>query len=307
VFPAAAGYTGDNNLTEKYSGIITGEMNYTVGDSFYSPSMWSNGSYVYKTTIPEAIPNNAETVKARLYVYWTWSFNDTDATSSKYDTGIPHPIMNVTINGGQPLTLDAEYNDTKGFDGYDYPSGTYCYDVTGNVTPGGVKSYVVNITNEYGSQYHQSFNIQGVGLLTLYNYTSSEKEYRIAEGHDMLYDKYNVTTSAWENGITPTMATSYAFLTGLTINDNPGTLTTVVPSAGTNPPGGVAYNRLFFNGNSWTGIWDGVPRDNNLAYETVDVDVLEDNTVAFRDGVNDTTYTTDLQMDPANAFLLHPL
>lgn len=306
--PAAANYTGDKNLTENFSGIITGEMNYTIGDSYYSPKMWSNDDYVYTTTILEAIPNNAEPVIARLYVYWSWSFNDTDPTSTKYDTGVPYPEMNVTINGGQPLALDARYNDTKDFDGYNYPAGTYCYDVIGNVTPGGVKSYVVNITNSYNGEYNQSFNIAGVGLLTLYNYTSSEKEYRIAEGHDMLYDKYNTSTSSWENGIPPTMATSYAFLTDLTENENNGTLTTVVPFAGTNPPGGTAYNVLFFNDQEWVGLWDGIPRDNNFAYETVNVTVIGgNNTVGFRDGVDNATHTTDLQMDPANAFLLHPL
>lgn len=297
VLPAAADYTADKNLEEKYSGIITGEMNYTIGDSYYSPKMWSNDSYVYTTTIPEAIPKNAETVKARLYVYWTWSFNDTNATSSKYDTGVPDPIMNVTLNGQSLTLLNADkYSDTKGYDGYDYPSGTYCYDVTDKVTPGGVKSYVVNITNEYGSQYNQSFNIQAVGLLTLYNYTCSEKQYWIDEGCDLTLVNETVL---------PSLATALANFSGLNNNGiSSGELITAVPA------GNTVYNTLYLNNNYIDeGLWNGVPRDGNFSYDTTLLEpsdfVYGLNWAGIRNGLDDNNpNTNDSQMQAANAFLL---
>lgn len=295
--PAAADYSADKNLTEKYSGIITGEMNYTVGDSYYSPKMWSNDDYVYTTTILEAIPNNAETVKARLYVYFTWSFSDTNATSSKYDTGVPDPSMNVTFNG-QPLTLlnNEKYNDSKGYDGYNYHSGTYCYDVTGNVTPGGVKSYVVNITNSYDGEYNQSFNIQGVGLLTLYNNTCSQKQYWIDDGCDM---------TLVNSTILPSLATARANFSGLDNSSiSSGELITVVPA------GSTEYNTLYFNGNYIDeGLWDGNPRDGNLSYATTTLDanafIYGLNWAGIRNGLDaNQASPNDGQMQAANAFLL---
>jgi len=40
--PAAADYTADKPLTTYASGTITGDMNYTIGNSSYSSKMWSN-------------------------------------------------------------------------------------------------------------------------------------------------------------------------------------------------------------------------------------------------------------------------
>lgn len=312
VLPAAANYTADKPLTEYAKGTINGNMNYTIGNSTYSPKIWSNDTYMYRATIPETIQDGSTIVMGRLYVYWTWSFNDTNPSSGMYDTGV-QPSMNVSFNGTTFTSPATSYVDWKNdatagtqTTSYNYPSGTYCYNVTGLVSTGTVDSPVI-ITNTYGSDKNQSFNIQAVGLLTLYNSTTgTSKEYRIAEGNDVLYTKYK--DGAWQDGITPTLATSSATLTDLTNSGNDATLISVAPSAGPNPAGGTVYNRLFFNSVDQGGIWDGNPRDYDFSYETTYVNVVTGtNTVGFRDGVDDTTYTTDLQMQAANAFLLNPL
>jgi len=300
VLPAAADYTADKPLTEKYSGTVTGDMNYTIGDSYYSPKMWSNESYVYSTTIPETIPNDTTVVRGRLYVYWTWSYNATNGVNQ----GVA-PEMDVKLNG-QTLTRDVRYTDSKGSGTYNYPSGTDCYDVT-NYLSTGTNNYVVNITNNYGSAYSQSFNIQAVGLLVLYDIDEStvDKYYWIDEGCDLTNAKY--TAGAWENGIKPSDATCLAKFSGV---DNSSVtsarLITVAPATGT-PTSGTIYNRFYFNDNYWNSFWDGNPRDSNFSWETTDIAsylLSGDNWAKFRNGWDDSTYYTDGQMQAANAFLL---
>jgi hypothetical protein len=291
VLPVAADYLADKPLTEYGKGIITGEMNYTIGDSYYGPKMWSNNTSadnVYKTTILEAIPSSSFDVKARLYVYSTWSYFGNN------NTGV-NPVMNVTLNG-VPLTLDAAYTDRKGYGTYDYPSGTYCYNVAPDlVSPGGVKSYVVNVTNAFGSNYNQSFNIQAVGLLTLYNYTSSEKQYWIDEGCDLTLPNVSIP---------PSLATTRANFSGIdNSNLESATLTTAVPA------GGTVNNTLYFNNQVVAnGVWDGSPRDPNFSYNCTEVGSFIqgiNDWAAIRNGISDSDYnTTDGQMQAANAFLL---
>lgn len=312
VLPAAATYKGDKNLTEYKNGTITGDMNYTIGDSFYSPKMWSNGSYVYTTTMPENIPNNATTpVNARLYVYWTWSFNDTNTTSSMYDTGV-RPSMNVNFAGTDFTTPDASYLDWKddseaNTTSYNYPSGTYCYNVTGLVSSA-ANNYVVNITNVYGSSYKQSFNIQAVGLLVWYNQTGTNytKDYWIDEGNDITYLKANNNTPPidWKDGIKPSDTKTWANFSGVnTSGMSSATLITAAPSAGT------VYNSLFINNNLETaGLWDGSPRDADFSWNTLSIIPGElgngSNNVTFMNGIDDADSGNDGQMQAANAFLL---
>jgi len=321
VLPAAAFYTGDRNLSEYKKGTFTGEMNYTIGDSFYSPKMWSNESYVYNTSMPKNMPDDAIDIQARLYVYYTWSFNDTNPASGMYDTGV-EPIMNVRFNGTDFTTPDANYTDWKNDTGYNrtsynYPSGTYCYNVTGLVSTG-AKDYPVNITNIFGSTNNQSFNIQAVGLLTWYN--ESVKYYWIEEGNDITYLKPLTYTSPidWQTGliasgvsaeIQPSDTKTWAFFSDMVNTDDASsaTLITVAPSAGT------INNTLDLNDNAanWTGLWDGSPRDVDFSWNTTtdnkllnNLNSYSNNYIYFMNGIDDNNPANDTQMQAANAFLI---
>lgn len=306
--PAAANYTADNPLTTYASGSITGDMNYTIGNSSYSSKMWSNDTNnLYTVSITETIPNNEDVVLGRLYVYWTWSYNATGGVNEGVNA-----VMNVTFDGNL-LTLDDSYTDRKDSGTYNYPSGTYAYNVTGYIKNTGANTYVVKVNNTYDPSVNQSFNVQGVGLLTLYNeFEGDVKYYWIAEGNDLTYVKYdNTTTYSWKNDITPDDATVLANFTGVNTTDViSADLTTVVPS------GGTAYNRLYFNYffnypawgiRYWDGLWNAAPYS-DLSWTTTDVkDNLKDGTnyVGFQNGL----YTmlpdnSEGQMQAANAFLL---
>ncbi|AKB36552.1 cell surface protein [Methanosarcina siciliae C2J] len=316
VLPASADYDADNPLVTFEKGTITGDMNYSVGDSHYSPKMWSYEDYVNITTITKEIPLGATNIKGRLYVYWTWSYNSTTSTGVL-------PNMEVTINGGSPLILDEDYSDSKGYGSWNYPSGTYCYDVSANITASNTpQTYVINITNADGAGTSTSFNIQAVGLLTLYDASGTlvSKKYWIAEGCDLLNNRYDNATGGWKYQTsdsvytTPDNCVALANFTDVTINDGESaTLITAVPAAGT------VYNRLYVNYfqnyptwegiKYWDGIWNGAPvYDGNFSCNTTDVTaniINGTNYIGFQDG----NYAMlpenyEGQMQAANAFLL---
>ena len=314
VLPAAANYTADKPLVTNATGTVTGGMNYTIGDSYYSPKMWSNDTYVYGVTLPDGLdglPTGSTIQKMRLYVYWTWSYNETYSANNMYDTGV-EAEMDVDFNGAVLSNPDAKYIDWKNDTGwnrtsYNYPCGTYVYDVTG-----WSDSYPVNITNTYGAAYNQSFNIQAVGLLVLYNTPGGNTSYYwIDEGCDSTYTCWKNTTNEWLYGITPDDAVSLANFSGVdTTNLNSAKLITCVPS------GDSIYNRLYFNYfpnfKYWNGPWNADPYADFSWTETDVKDNLIDgiNYVGFQNGLYTmipnprTKYNQERQMVATNAFLL---
>ena len=340
VLPAAAYYNADKPLVTYEQGTINGDMNYTIGNSSYSDKMWSNdSSNMYTVLLPNNLPVSAYDIKGRLYVYWTWSFNDTDQYPGRgyYDTGV-NATMNVTFSTGGPFqlcTLDETYMDRKNdteWNGdlnatmYDYPSGTYAYDVSGYLDPY-ASDYVVRVNNSYDGAGERSFNIQAVGLLIYYNMTSTGiatplKYYWVDEGCDITYVNWKNTTETWGSVITPDGtvhltpdgAVSLAkFENVCPCNVNSANLITCAPSAGT------PYNRLyfnyFFNYPAWEGIryWDGLWNANpypDFSWNVTDVKnnlICGTNYAGFQNGL----YTMledpgnqEKQMQAANAFLL---
>ncbi|WP_158024207.1 DUF3344 domain-containing protein [Methanosarcina horonobensis] len=314
MLPAAADYTADKPLTEIMNGMVTGGMNYTIGNSSYSPKLWnynsttSTGDSFYVQLQP-GLPDGATNHSAKLYVYYTWSYlNDTNSSSN---TGM-EANMNVVFNGLDLGAPTDHYTDQKEASGYDYPSGTCAYDVTSYVdATDPSKTYVVKVTNaepyngddgDTDGDDKCSFNIQAVGLLTLYNQSGgTNKYYYIDEGCDVTYVKW--TGSSWTYGIKPSDAQCVADFTNVNTNNvESATLTTVVPS------GGTPYNKLYFNSfssGSWEGLWNANPYA-DFSWTTTDVTsyLATDNEAKMQNGLNDNNYNTDTQMQAANAFLL---
>ena len=159
------GWSADEELVLAANGTIRGGMLYTTGDGYYVSGLLSTDVH-YDITLPE----DASVELARLYVYYTWCKDD-------------YAEVKVSI-GGTEVPSDAEYNDRPCDSpaiGYNYPYGTYVYDLTPYV--GGTGSYTVTVERVGGSW----FCIAAPGLLILYkDDTEPEREYFILEGADIL-------------------------------------------------------------------------------------------------------------------------
>lgn len=266
------GYEGDKPLTVFFHDTFTGDLTYVTGSSHYSGKLYSDDEYQVNHTI--SIPADATVTFARLYAYWTWS-----ALGS---TG-QYPDLKLTFDDDE-LSLDGNYTDRKGFAPYDYPSGTWAYDVTQYIAGSGEHTTVIENTGPYGSY----FAVNGVGLLVVYTEPDGDEiECWIAEGCDLL-------SSQVESGLTPEEATTQAVFSGSVdlTNIKEATLTTVIQSGNDND------DMLIFNLKNWTGIYDGTPY--------IDLDVDERSVLNYLVDNNNTAKirAVDDYMLPSNAFLV---
>ena len=237
------GYTGDKPLETYAHDTIKGDIIYDYGDSKYSGKISSGGTYTVNHNLK--LPANATVKLARLYNYWTWS-----ATGS---TGV-YPSMSLKFQGTS-LTPEVEYSDQKGGDSvYDYPTGTWAYDVTDLVKGSGKYTTVVTNTNSEDKNF---VCLDGIGLLVVYEDDSgNETEYWINEGCDM------VSTMSSSGGLTPEEATvKIPFDGSINIsNVDSAKLWTTVQS------GGHDGIRLKFNEMNKSGVYDSTP------YTDLDID-----------------------------------
>ena len=237
------GYTGDKPLETYAHDTVKGDIIYEYGDSKYSGKVFSDGTYTVHHNLK--LPADATVKLARLYNYWTWSATRT--------TGV-YPSMNLQFQGTS-LTPDAEYSDQKGWGSvYDYPSGTWAYDVTDLIKGSG--NYTTVVTNA-NSDTGNFVCFDGIGLLVVYeDATGNETEYWINEGCDM------VSTMSTSGGLTPEEATvKIPFNGSINLsNVDSAKLLTVVQS------GGHDGIRLKFNKMNISGVYDSTP------YSDLDID-----------------------------------
>ncbi|MCD4798702.1 MAG: DUF3344 domain-containing protein [Methanosarcinales archaeon] len=265
------GYLGDKPLTIFSHETITGNLTYSIGSSDYSGKLYPDNPYQVEHNI--SIPIGATVKFARLYAYWTWSVGSTDG----------YPDLKLTFDN-DVLSPAATYDDRKGFGNYDFPSGTWAYNVTNYVTGSGDHTTVIENTGPDNSY----FLMDGVGMLVVYTESDGDEiEYWIAEGCDLI-------SSQPVSGLTPEEATTQAVFSGTInlTNIKEATLTTVVQS------GNDIDNMLIFNLENWTGIYNGTP------YANLDVDkrsvlnyLVDNNNTARIRAVDD-------YMVPSNAFLV---
>jgi hypothetical protein len=254
-------------------------MIYTHGDSWYSGKLFPDNNYTVNHDV--ALPAGASVKFARLYNYWTWSAT---GYTGKY------PTMSLTFDGSA-VSPEVEYDDKKGWGIYDFPSGTWAYDVTGLVTGSGTYTTVVTNTDSDADAY---FCMDGLGLLVVYEDPSGQVvEYWINEGADM------ISTMDTSGGLMPEEATVTSLFQGFVdlSNVDSARLWTVVQA------GGHLGNSLLFNDMSWTGVYDSTP------YPDLDIDearavedhlTASDNTARIRAA----PYPPDGDyLMPSNAFL----
>jgi hypothetical protein len=272
---AGESYAGESPLLTYRHGTIRGDLIYTIGDSKYSGRLHPNATYT--VDLPIELPEGATVEFARLYTYWTWSYIEAEGT---------YPDMQVTF-GGKEIDPDQAFTDRKGTPPYDYPAGTYCYNVTDQIESGGSYAAVVENT----ATDFKKFSMNGIGLLVIYNDPNGdETRYWVKEGCDIIY--------AYEElGITAEEATTeFVFEGDVHQGDvadvTRAILTTVVAS------GDKGENTLTFNEEAYRGVYAGDPYP-DLAIDERDVRahlIARDNTVQIKDDGD--------FMAPSNAFLV---
>ncbi|MBE0522809.1 MAG: DUF3344 domain-containing protein [Methanosarcinales archaeon] len=245
--PEVNGYIADKPLSTFGHDTIRGGLDYTIGDSYYSGKLWTGETYTvhYAVSLPEG-----RVVKfARLYNYWTWS--------AKGSTGT-YPDMELTFDN-KKLEPDQQYSDRKGWGIYDYPAGTWAYDITSIVSGSGSHTAVIENIGPDGTY----FCMNGIGLLVVYtDVNGKDIEYWVNEGSDML-------NSQAEDDGTPTYTTPDQTITEMmnpTISHGPikkATLWTIVQS------GNWDANMLYVNDRNWSGICNGTP------YPDLDIDTRD--------------------------------
>jgi len=226
-----SGYMG-GSLTTYAHDVVRGDLFYTTGNSTYRGGLLTGETYTVEFNITD-IPEGATVKTARLYSYWTYSYEE------------PGAGMDVTFDGTLQ-TQDASYIDRKGYDPYNRPYGTYAYDIT--IPGNGIYTATIN-NNGTGK-----FSLYSMGMLVVYKDNGNEVEYWIDEGADLISAK---------SGVTPEQATTDAPFDGtVTLADvESARLITVVPS------GDKGLNNLLFNSYTESGIWNTT----NIAVEERDV------------------------------------
>ena len=238
------GYVGDKPLETYAHGTVKGGLIYDYGNSTYSNKILNGDTYSVGHTL--SLPEGATVKYARLYNFWTWSATGT--------TGV-QPSMNLQFEG-KSLTPEAEYNDQKGWGSqYDYPSGTWAYNVTGLVSGSG--TYTTTVTNTHADTGN-FVCVDGIGLLVVYEDASGKEiEYWVNEGCDM------VSTMSTSGGLTPEEAAVEVSFKGGSIDLNnveEARLWTTVQS------GGHTGISLAFNEMKFSGVYNSTP------YSDLDID-----------------------------------
>ncbi len=160
-----------------------------------------------------------------------------------------YPEMKLTFNGNE-VSPDTKYDDRKQWGIYDYPTGTWAYDVTDYVKESSSHTAVIENT----ALDNAFVCMDGLGLLIVYtDENGKDIEYWINEGCDML-------NSQMEDDGTPLFFTTpdqtttemmKFTISGSTVKS--AFLHTVIQS------GNWDANMLIVNDMNFTGVCNGVP------------------------------------------------
>lgn len=274
--PEINGYVADKPLEIYSHDTVQGDLSYTVGNSYYSGKVYPGDVYsvIHSVNLPEGA-----TVKfARLYTYWTWS---AEGIAGRY------PEMKLSFNG-EELKPEREYSDRKGWGIYDYPTGTWAYDVSAYVPGSGTFSTDIENTGP-GTSY---ICFDGAGLLIVYTDPNGKYiEYWVGEGADELNSQVD------ENGnplyyVTSNQTICELLRPTLQLPFRSATLWTITQS------GNWVENSLLVNEEKFTGICNGNP------YPDLDIDV-RDITDSLRSGENSILFqAVGDYVTPSGAFLV---
>lgn len=166
--------------------------------------------------------------------------------------------MKLSFNG-EELTPEREYTDRKGWGIYDYPTGTWAYDVSDRISGSG--TFVTDLENTGSGASYVCFD--GAGLLIVYTDPNGKYiEYWVSEGADML----NSQVDENDNPLyytTPDQTICEMLKPTLQLPFRSATLWTITQS------GNWEDNTLLVNEEKFPGICNGKP------YPDLDIDVRE--------------------------------
>jgi parallel beta-helix repeat protein len=232
----AEGYAGPDpgNMTTWKSYELHGDLNYSVGDSYYLSGYANWGTYNASWTASDLpISSGATVVEARLYVYYTW------------DKAYVMPDNVSTSFNGVNQDYDVHYTDRRGYGSmasYNLPYGALVYNVTDDFDTGG--NYA-NVTKRIASSNQAS--MRGMMLVVVYeDPTEPLRQIFVTEEFDNLVGSASYCT-------TPEEATARALFTGPSIDMGTmvnANLITVVNGASPNE------GDLIFNGQVWADVWN---------------------------------------------------
>ncbi len=250
---------------------IRGNLVYTVGNSSKVELEPANTT---TTGFNITIPDSASLKTARLYVYWYDSYSSTEHGDAD---------LTVVIEGHSFTTPDAMYTDEKGFGSYNYPKGTYVYDVSSAISGTGTYAAVM----ENGAD-NTSTVLTGQMLLVVYEEGSEpEREYWITEGCDLLMANSKYCVSPGEAIANVTLEGEIANATNKSAR-----LITVVAQ------GNEQGTDLTFNEQVWEDVWQDYAGNSKLCIDDRSVTpAASDNVVGFRD-------TGTMGMQASNAILV---
>ena len=166
------GYMADEPLENVAHGKLHGGLFFTTGDGTYG-GLYNVGDSIdtaYEITIPE----DATVKLARLNVYYTW----------QYATSCPAMEVSITYNGNTyVLPVEKKYNDIKCGEPWNFPWGSYVFNLTDHIQSSGTYTYTVTVQRTGGP----SFCIAAPGIEVLYKDENKPLiEYWVNEGADVL-------------------------------------------------------------------------------------------------------------------------
>ena len=275
----AEGYAGSDpgNMTTWKSYELHGDLNYSVGDSYYLSGYTPWEHYTASWTADDLpISDGATVVEARLYVYYTW------------DKAFVMPDnVSTSFNGVNQDPYDVHYTDRRGYGSmasYNLPYGALVYNVTDDFDTSGNHANVTKLcalTNQV--------SMRGMMLVVVYeDPTEPLRQIFVIEEYDNLVGSASYCT-------TPGEATARALFTGPSIDMGTmvnANLITVAPGASPNE------GDLIFNGQVWTDVWNSAG-STELGIDERDVkdNLTEtDNAVGFQSSGD--------WMEASNAFLV---
>jgi hypothetical protein len=143
----------------------------TVGD--YSGLLSSGDNQTYPFTI--AIPEHANFVSGRMYIYTTWAHDE------RSRTGEP-AVCTLTLNG-RPIPVTTTYLDRKGTGTFDYPAETLVCTLSGDQIRDGKNELI--ISNSGGGNH--AFAAYGAVLVMVWDEPEGPRYYYwIGEGSDIV-------------------------------------------------------------------------------------------------------------------------
>ncbi|MDO9538966.1 MAG: DUF3344 domain-containing protein [Methanocalculus sp.] len=185
VCTVSASYAGDKPLVTTFYTDLPAAYSFSTGNSTYGGSLSPGDGYAVQ--LPYTLPDGAEVLYQRIYLYWSWSRIGQDAI---------YPSFQVLADG-MPLPLIDRYTDSKGFvSANDFFSGMDTYQAPHPLHGDG--EITISVLN--GADDTRTVVLMGAALLIVYS-SELPGQIWVSEGCDMLYASHGITQAMASSAI----------------------------------------------------------------------------------------------------------